>query len=703
VLSHVRLKRGTSVFAFVFLYLAAAAYLLFVGSSGEHPSLLYHILVFACFGALWSILENLLGSDRPTPVEAFWHLIVGAAIYAVFFLAIVLLIPGGFHEDGTPAAFSTSIQSILLFPASIGFCVMLMIRFRGLILYRRSRAALRSWRWMLVLMILFSLALTFIEELGANVSLLVPTIMIGVPLVVVAATNAFRVSWVVRLSAGKKALTILMAVALVGFCTVFASFEDAQILFANTGGYVSAPAFTRHYNPGMFFFQSITLGFGIIYCLVSILVLIFQLPTASDFRRREGEVAAIFSLTNLVKETFDSQKLLRTVVISAAEAHSATMSWLALPDPESGFLYPRVAATHNIKPEVLANKVDVEALYNDVASTQETLHLGQALTDRRVTARPGENLESLLVVPLLAHRQFLGALFIASNVTHGFDKDDLNAIGAFAAQAALALDNARLFERQVERERMARELAIAQEVQKKLLPQQLPSYEHLDMAAISIPAYEVGGDYYDYADIDAHRLVFIISDVSGKGTSAAFYMAGMQGIFQSLSHILYDPRDFLAHTNRAMSASLDRNVFVTAIYGLVDRKRRKITMARAGHCPAIIAREDEPPELLHSKGLGIGLDRSDRFRSLTETQTITMDPGDVMVLYTDGMIESRNANGEEYGYDRLLASVGVWRHEGAEALHAALLADLKEFMGDAREYDDDMTLLVFKWRDAQNQ
>ena len=288
-------------------------------------------------------------------------------------------------------------------------------------------------------------------------------------------------------------------------------------------------------------YSSLASMFAIVYCLTSILSLAFHLPTTGDFRRREGEMAAIYSLTDLVKEVFDRDKLVRTIVTSAAKAHSASIAWLAMPDPDAGRLHTRVVATHNIAPDAAEAKVNLNALYDEAASTQETLHLDQALADRRVFARPGDGIECLLIAPLATHKLVLGVLFVARDIAHGFDKEDMQAVNSFAAQAALALDNLRLFERQVERERLARELAIARDVQKRLIPQRLPAFEHVDVAAVSVPAHEVGGDYYDFVELDEHRLAFTVSDVSGKGTSAAFYMAGMHGIFRSVTRAAPDP------------------------------------------------------------------------------------------------------------------------------------------------------------------
>ncbi len=697
------LKRGALIATFGSLYLATAAYLLLVKGTGGHPSplleLVFQVFVLGCYGSLWFLLENLFCRKRPSPVQAFWHLIVGAVVFAALFIAVVTIIPGGFNA-GQPIAISTVVQSALVVPVWVAFTILLLLRFRGLILHRRSKATVRSWRWWIGLLVL-NAALSAIFEAFPESELEDPVRIAGaVPLLILGAINVFRASWVVRLSAGRKAQTILMAVVLMIFCAITTGDFEDRFQVGGAGEYIDPVSLLKSYSAGLHFFGKSASAFGVVYCLTSILSLAFHLPTTGDFRRREGEMAAIYSLTDLVKEVFDRDKLVRTIVTSAAKAHSASMAWLAMPDPDAGRLCTRVVATHNITPGTAEAKVNLNAFYDEAASTQETLYLDQALADRRMLARSGDGIECLLIVPLATHKQVLGVLFLARDVAHGFDREDIQAVNSFAAQAALALDNLRLFEKQVERERLARELAIARDVQKRLIPQRLPAFEHVDVAAVSVPAHEVGGDYYDFVELDEHRLAFTVSDVSGKGTSAAFYMAGMHGIFRSVTRIAPDPRDFLAHANHVLCESLERNVFITVIYGILDHKQQTITLARAGHCPAVFARGDKPAEFLRSSGLGVGLDRSARFRDTLAVEIMTMAPGDVAVFYTDGVVESRNPSGEEYGYDRLLAAVQAQRTSDAAAIHSALLAKLQQFMGRNHHYDDDMTLLVFKWHES---
>ncbi|MFT4604881.1 MAG: sigma-B regulation protein RsbU (phosphoserine phosphatase), partial [Rhodothermales bacterium] len=333
----------------------------------------------------------------------------------------------------------------------------------------------------------------------------------------------------------------------------------------------------------------------------------------------------------------------------------------------------------------------------EATSTLNPIILEEAMRDHRVRAKASRSISSMVIAPLVGRDRIIGALFACKELVRGFERDEIDTISILAAQSSLAIENAGLVEQQVERERLARELAIAREVQQRLLPQRVPEVRGLSLAASSVPAQEVGGDYYDFVDLGDERLGLIVADVSGKGTSAAFYMAEMQGIFHAVSRLAPSPADFLHHANVAISESLDKNVFVSVIYGVLDVRKQEFVLARAGHCPAAAVGIDGKARYLRSKGIGLGLAPAPLFRqSLAET-TIHLQPGDVFVLYTDGVVESRSPSGDEYDYDRLLEVLSDIRHEDAAGIHDHLIKDLNAFVGDSGDYGDDMTLVVLKW------
>jgi serine phosphatase RsbU (regulator of sigma subunit) len=173
-------------------------------------------------------------------------------------------------------------------------------------------------------------------------------------------------------------------------------------------------------------------------------------------------------------------------------------------------------------------------------------------------------------------------------------------------------------------------------------------------------------------------------------------MAELKGIFQSASKLTRSPKEFLSRANEALAGSLGKNAFITAVYGVMDTAAGTFTLARAGHCPVAHAHADGRVDLLRAGGLGLGLDRGPLFRHALKEQQIDLQAGDAFVLYSDGLVETRDHLGDEYGYDRLAAAVARHRALAPDDLRDALLHDLYQFAGhDA--WDDDLTLVVVKW------
>ncbi len=685
-------------------YLLGFSYHLIVWSTGEPfttlPRVIYNLVVLTCYGSLWLLLSQIFRQRAAAPGKIFWtalltgvlFLLLGFAINSIGSAPDLGLGDGGFdrgyeYGTGVPLTLYTVFKMNLATLMEAGFAFILLLRLRDLVLFKRSKSSQRNWYLMLGFMVLAALVAfmkpPWEDEYGPLQAVAI------VPAVVFMAINSFRLSWIVYLSFKEK-----MAIA--GLSLLLLILLVAGLATSDIGFLPNARTHMRYYSYPLSTFAILAVPFGILYCITAFLSLLFHLPTTGDFQRKVDEMAAMHSLTHLVSQVFDSEKLVSTIAASPVEAGLGDRAWLALADPQSGSLRPRVVAAHGLTPERVAELADVEALYEEVQEKNAPLMLEQAAADHRIEARPGEGLGSLLVVPLLARDELLGALFVVKEVSLGFEKDDLEALAIFAAQAALALDNARLFKEQLEKERLTRELAIAREVQHKLLPQKLPALDGVTLAASSVSAQEVGGDYYDFARLTEEQVAFIVADVSGKGTSAAFYMAELQGIFQSGSRLTPSPCAFLAHANEALRDSLEKNTFISVIYGILDLKDETLRLARAGHCPAAVINLTGAARLLRTQGLGLGLDHTGLFQRALVEESIRLQPGDVFVLYTDGVVESRNAAGEEYGYDRLLSALAAHRHEDAAELHTALLQDLHAFLGHTH-YDDDLTLVVLKW------
>jgi len=258
-----------------------------------------------------------------------------------------------------------------------------------------------------------------------------------------------------------------------------------------------------------------------------------------------------------------------------------------------------------------------------------------------------------------------------------------------------------LLQTKAEKERLDQELRIARGIQMSLLPQEALVSGGLAFAGHCEPAREVGGDYYDFWPIDDHRYGMLIADVAGKGTSAALYMAELKGIVLSFSQSHASPRQLLIDANRIISNHLDTRRFITMTYGVVDVRARTLTYARAGHCPLIRlpgpGSLSSAAEVLAPDGLVLGLNLDDgrTFERLLEEATLPIAPGDVFLLYTDGLTEAMNPAGDFFGEDRLSAIVQSHGTSTFPQLRDEILSAISTFVGPA-EQQDDMTMLLLR-------
>ncbi len=254
-----------------------------------------------------------------------------------------------------------------------------------------------------------------------------------------------------------------------------------------------------------------------------------------------------------------------------------------------------------------------------------------------------------------------------------------------------------LMREQAEQERLEEELRIARQIQMSLLPGEgLVSVPGIRIAALCLPAAEVGGDYYDLLPLGPTRMGVLVADVSGKGTSAALYMAELKGLVLSLSRIYESPARLLAEANRILSANMDARSFVTMTYAVVDTAARRMRYARAGHNPMIhMQARTGRTAILAPAGLGLGLDAGERFEAILEENEVALEPGDFFLFFTDGLSEAMNPASELFGEGRLRRILEESGSLGSEELRERILEEVRRFVGDALPHDD-MTLVVLK-------
>ncbi len=305
------------------------------------------------------------------------------------------------------------------------------------------------------------------------------------------------------------------------------------------------------------------------------------------------------------------------------------------------------------------------------------------------------------------HELFAGTERVRQgDFTHRIDvkaRDQLGELAeSFNAMTASIED---LLQEAAEKKRLEEELRIARAIQMSLLPRGPLGMPGVAVTALCVPAREVGGDYYDFFRLGERRLGLLIADVSGKGTSAALYMAELKGLVLSLSEIYDSPRRLLIEVNRIISENLDSRSFITMTYAILDLDARSLVYARAGHTPLIhLASADGPAaQILTPDGMVLGLRLpgvAEKFAEILEEATLTVSPGDVLVFFTDGITEAMNRDADLFGESRLSRLVEEHGHLSSDELRERILREVQAFVGDADQHDD-MTMILLKIESVQ--
>jgi serine phosphatase RsbU (regulator of sigma subunit) len=276
--------------------------------------------------------------------------------------------------------------------------------------------------------------------------------------------------------------------------------------------------------------------------------------------------------------------------------------------------------------------------------------------------------------------------------------------GSFNSMTA-SIEN--LLEESAQKKRLEEELRIAHEIQMSLLPHGPMSVPGIAITALCVPAREVGGDYYDFLPIDDDRLGILIADVSGKGTSAALYMAELKGLVLSLSRIHTSPRALLIDANRIIAKHLDARSFITVTYAVLDLKARTMTYARAGHTPLMLLPGGHTDQtgrarILAPGGmvLGLKIDSGEMFERLLEEEVVPLRPGDLYLFFTDGITEAMNAYDDTFGEARLGRLIEENAHLAPEELRERVLREIEAFVGDVPQHDD-MTMILLRVDDVK--
>ena len=298
---------------------------------------------------------------------------------------------------------------------------------------------------------------------------------------------------------------------------------------------------------------------------------------------------------------------------------------------------------------------------------------------------------SEMLAPILANTELIGVFDLESDELNAYSEDDLEVLVLLASQVAIIIEKVMLHEQLIEKQRLEGQLEVARQVQLELLPAKDPQLEGYDISAYNFPTEEVSGDYYDWVKIFDDQIGLVIADVSGKGVPAALLMAFLRASLRAATHIGYSPHVSMAKVNYLLWESIERNQFVTAFYGILDVTNRTLSYTNAGHNPPLLLTADGRLQFIERGSLPLGMFKDTRYHEYYQT----IEPGEMLVLYTDGVTEAQSPQGEEYGRDRLARAVKANRSLSARDLIAALHKEVIDWT-DGKGATDDVTFFVIK-------
>jgi serine phosphatase RsbU (regulator of sigma subunit)/pSer/pThr/pTyr-binding forkhead associated (FHA) protein len=410
----------------------------------------------------------------------------------------------------------------------------------------------------------------------------------------------------------------------------------------------------------------------------------------------DRKLRTLYAFMHAISTTLDTSELIERILSNV----------LAIfPDADTVGVYLRDGGTGRIEPRGVLRR-DGRAAPSLALAPQihdEVVRKGRAILSAPLTfawqedAPPPGGLS--MHAPMMYRDVAHGVLHArtADGAPARFTQGDLDLLTAIAAQAAMALSNARLHQESLRQQRLEQDLVLAEQIQKSFLPRTLPRVPGIEFATEYRPAYSVGGDFYDVFWMTPERIGVVIGDVSGKGVSAALLMARVSSDLRAAALAEQGPARALARVNRAVIERRQLDIFVTAIFLTLDVRTRAVVLANAGHLPPLIrrGRRGALERVDRGTGTAIGI-----FDDATFEQTeLALEVGDTMVLCTDGVLEASDAHGVQFGFERLEQSLGAGTSARPAEIAERLQRDLRAHVGDASQYDD-LTLIVCGVSDA---
>lgn len=434
--------------------------------------------------------------------------------------------------------------------------------------------------------------------------------------------------------------------------------------------------------------------------LVIIVMLLFFQPIYNQvddfvkriFIRSRGDYSQLLeSFSREILTVFQSEKLVTTVKEMLNREMFIENIEFCFPEGEREFRISSAdAGEHPVEME--------EGVYNYLISKKAPLFVDEISSriDEKCFGGSLAHNGAEVIVPLVRKEKIAGVLLLSAKVAgFRYSSEDMLFLKILSNQVVAALENVELYQESLEKHRLEEELSVARQIQMGLLPKELPSLQNFDFAAFIEPSRQVGGDYYDFIPTALGRTGVVIADTSGKGVPAALMTARMQVMMQSEAKFGKSLMDIMSSVNNFLSFSTSADRFATCLYGEIDDLNRRFHYCNAGHNYPLLFRRDGAVEKLDKGGLLLGAFPNVNY----EMGEILFEPGDLMILYTDGLSEAMDDKNIEYGEGRIIENVLKFKSQPPEIICSMIVKSVRQFAAGFDDLDD-MTLVVIKARDS---
>ena len=340
-----------------------------------------------------------------------------------------------------------------------------------------------------------------------------------------------------------------------------------------------------------------------------------------------------------------------------------------------------------------------EGLLGAVWERREPLFLSSKDSDPRLEGlrHSALELDSVMIGPLIYADQNLGVLAVANGpMSAPFSASDFVVFQSIVEQSAFALYNAAVYSEAGDKRRIDRDLEVAHDIQRILLPNAAPAIDGFEIAGLNIPASQVSGDYYDYISLAGDRIGIAIADVSGKGIAASLIMAMCRSVLRSVAGSSQSAAAVLHEVNRQVYPDIREDMFISMAYVIAQKGSDELVLARAGHdAPLHFRVSDQSVTRINPPGMALGIDSGSVFNRVTSDFRVRLEAGDCLILYTDGVTEALDVHGLEFGISQLIEAVQASSPNGAPAILSRVTSDLKSFVG-GHQQNDDITLIAIR-------